>query len=92
MVATFAPIGLTKLSLMRCTKKFSRSPRGGHVGFNVKDVDVKDLNPIGLLHQISKLIPPGRLNFSAQVNIMGQIGNGYAPVLNILICHIAVTF
>merc|ERR1711862_516743 len=62
---------------------------GDNVGFNVKNVAVKDLRR-GFVASDSKINPAcGVSSFDAQVIVMnhpGQISNGYSPVLD---CHTA---
>ncbi|CAN0346450.1 unnamed protein product, partial [Ectocarpus sp. 12 AP-2014] len=68
---------------------------GDNVGFNVKNVSVKDIRR-GYVAGDSKRDPPkGASAFNAQVIVMnhpGQISNGYAPVLDCHTAHVACKF
>jgi elongation factor 1-alpha len=97
MVVTFAPTGVTtevKSVEMHHEQKLEAVP-GDNVGFNVKNVSVKDIRR-GHVAGDSKNDPPlGCLSFTAQVIILnhpGEIKAGYAPVLDCHTCHIACKF
>jgi len=68
---------------------------GDNVGFNVKNVAVKDLRR-GFVASDSKNKPAsGAASFKAQVIVMnhpGQISNGYSPVLDCHTAHVACKF
>lgn len=68
---------------------------GDNVGFNVKNVAVKDLRR-GYVASDSKKEPAsGAASFEAQVIVMnhpGQISNGYSPVLDCHTAHVACRF
>jgi len=68
---------------------------GDNVGFNVKNVAVKDLRR-GFVASDSKSNPAcGVSSFEAQVIVMnhpGQISNGYSPVLDCHTAHVACKF
>merc|ERR1711881_585758 len=68
---------------------------GDNVGFNVKNVSVKDIKR-GMVAGDSKNDPPkGAKNFTAQVIILnhpGQIHAGYSPVVDCHTAHIACKF
>merc|ERR1712000_135438 len=67
----------------------------GNVGFNIKNVSVKDIKR-GYVAGDSKNKPPcGVQDFDAQVIVLnhpGQIQNGYTPVLDCHTAHIACKF
>merc|ERR1711994_68340 len=97
MVVTFAPGGLTtevKSVEMHHTAMEEATP-GDNVGFNVKNVSVKDIKR-GNVASDSKNKPASACaSFTAQVIVLnhpGQICNGYSPVLDCHPAHIACKF
>merc|ERR1712137_859559 len=97
MVVTFAPAQVTtevKSVEMHHTVVAQAVP-GDNVGFNVKNVSVKDIRR-GFVCGDSKNDPPsGVSDFTAQVIVLnhpGQIHSGYAPVLDCHTAHIACKF
>merc|ERR1712066_607032 len=68
---------------------------GDNVGFNIKNVSVKDIRR-GNVASDSKNDPAKEAkNFNAQVIVLnhpGEIGNGYSPVLDCHTAHIACKF
>merc|ERR1712198_216010 len=97
MVVTFAPAAVTtevKSVEMHHTSVPEAVP-GDNVGFNVKNVSVKDIKR-GNVASDSKNDPPkGAKTFHAQVIVLnhpGEIKNGYSPVLDCHTAHIACKF
>jgi len=96
-VVTFAPVGLTTevKSVEMHHEALTEAVPGDNVGFNVKNVSVKELRR-GYVASDSKNNPAkGAADFSAQVIVLnhpGQISNGYCPVLDCHTAHIACKF
>jgi elongation factor 1-alpha len=97
MVVTFAPVNLTtevKSVEMHHTALEEANP-GDNVGFNVKNISVKDVRR-GNVCGDSKNDPPKETEeFKAQVIILnhpGQIQAGYSPVVDCHTSHIACKF
>jgi elongation factor 1-alpha len=96
-VVTFAPGGLTTevKSVEMHHEALPEAVPGDNVGFNVKNVAVKDLRR-GFVCGDSKNDPPKEcMSFEAQVIILnhpGTICNGYSPVLDCHTAHIACKF
>jgi elongation factor 1-alpha len=97
MVVTFAPTGLStevKSVEMHHEALESASP-GDNVGFNVKNVSVKEIRRGHVAGDSKKDPPKGAGDFGAQVIILnhpGEIRAGYAPVLDCHTAHIACKF
>jgi len=96
-VVTFAPANITTevKSVEMHHESLPQATPGDNVGFNVKNVSVKDIRR-GMVCGDSKQDPPIQAeSFVAQVIVLnhpGQIHNGYAPVLDCHTAHIACKF
>merc|ERR1712072_134171 len=97
MLVTFAPTNLTTevKSVEMHHESLTEAVPGDNVGFNVKNVSVKDIKR-GNVASDSKNKPAfAAKDFTAQVIVLnhpGQICNGYSPVLDCHTAHIACKF
>jgi elongation factor 1-alpha len=96
-VVTFAPAMVTTevKSIEMHHESLPQALPGDNVGFNVKNVSVKDVRR-GMVAGDSKNDPPAEAaDFTAQVIVLnhpGQITRGYSPVLDCHTAHIACKF
>lgn len=96
-VVTFAPAGITTevKSVEMHHEALPEAQPGDNIGFNIKNVAVKDLKR-GFVCGEAKNDPPMEVgDFLSQVIILqhpGQIHAGYAPVLDCHTAHIACKF
>lgn len=92
MVLSFAPVGLTaecKYVEMH-HESFPEAVPGDNVGFNVKNVSVKDVKRGYVASDSKNNRAKACANFTAQViglNHPSEIKNGYSPVLD---CHTGI--
>lgn len=97
VVVTFAPPNLSTevKSVEMHHESLSEALPGDNVGFNVKNVSVKEIKR-GMVAGDSKNDPPKKATtFTAQVIVLnhpGEIHAGYAPVLDCHTAHIACKF
>jgi elongation factor 1-alpha len=97
MVVTFAPVNLTTevKSVEMHHEALPEAVPGDNVGFNVKNVSIKDIRRGNVAGDSKKDPPQETEDFTAQVIILnhpGQIHAGYAPVLDCHTAHIACKF
>jgi elongation factor 1-alpha len=97
MVVTFAPTALTTevKSVEMHHESLPEATPGDNVGFNVKNVSVKDIKRGNVASDSKNKPATGCANFTAQVIVLnhpGQICNGYSPVLDCHTAHIACKF
>ncbi|KAK3087357.1 hypothetical protein FSP39_005013 [Pinctada imbricata] len=96
-VVTFAPVNVTTevKSVEMHHEALPEALPGDNVGFNVKNVSVKDIKRGNVAGDSKNDPPKGAKLFNAQVIVLnhpGQIHNGYAPVLDCHTAHIACKF
>jgi elongation factor 1-alpha len=97
MVVTFAPVFVSTevKSVEMHHEQLEQAGPGDNVGFNVKNVSVKDIRR-GMVCGDSKKDPPMPSDtFDAQVIVLdhpNKIMAGYTPVLDCHTCHIACKF
>merc|ERR1712098_926053 len=97
MVVTFAPAGVTTevKSVEMHHEQLVEGLPGDNVGFNVKNVSVKEIRRGNVAGDPKNAPPKGAESFNAQVIVLnrpGQVGAGYAPVLDCHTAHIACKF
>jgi len=97
MVVTFAPVNVTTevKSVEMHHEALPEAVPGDNVGFNVKNVSIKDIRRGNVCGDSKKDPPQETEDFTAQVIILnhpGQIHAGYAPVLDCHTAHIACKF
>merc|ERR1712129_532267 len=96
-IVTFAPVQLSTevKSVEMHHESLPEAIPGDNVGFNVKNVSVKDIRRGNVCGDSKNDAPKGASTFFAQVIVMnhpGQIGNGYSPVLDCHTAHVACKF
>ncbi|CAL3962266.1 unnamed protein product, partial [Diplocarpon coronariae] len=97
MVVTFAPAGVTTevKSVEMHHEQLAEGLPGDNVGFNVKNVSVKEIRRGNVAGDSKNDPPKAAESFNAQVIVLnhpGQVGAGYAPVLDCHTAHIACKF
>jgi len=97
MVVTFAPGNLTTevKSVEMHHESLPEAVPGDNVGFNIKNVSVKDIKRGNVASDSKNKPASGVSDFTAQVIVLnhpGQVSNGYSPVLDCHTAHIACKF
>lgn len=97
MVVTFAPAGVTTevKSVEMHHEQLEEGVPGDNVGFNVKNVSVKEIRRGNVCGDSKNDPPMGAASFNATVIVLnhpGQISAGYSPVLDCHTAHIACKF
>jgi len=97
MVVTFAPTNVTTevKSVEMHHEQIPEGLPGDNVGFNVKNVSIKDIRRGNVCGDSKNDPPMEAASFNAQVIVLnhpGQIGAGYTPVLDCHTAHIACKF
>merc|ERR1712003_570 len=97
MVVTFAPVNVTTevKSVEMHHESLQEAGPGDNVGFNVRNVSVKDIRRGNVASDASNDPAKEAKTFTAQVIIMnhpGQISAGYSPVVDCHTAHVACRF
>jgi elongation factor 1-alpha len=96
-VVTFAPAGVSTevKSIEMHHEQLPEAIPGDNVGFNVKNLSVKDIRRGNVCGNSKQDPPKEAIDFLAQVIVLnhpGQIAAGYTPVLDCHTSHIACKF
>merc|ERR1712018_429365 len=97
MVVTFAPANITTevKSVEMHHETLDMASPGDNVGFNIKNVSVKDIRRGNVASDSKKDPAKEAKSFNAQVIVLnhpGEIQKGYTPVLDCHTAHIACKF
>merc|ERR1711994_239959 len=97
MVVTFAPVNITTevKSVEMHHETLAQANPGDNVGFNIKNVSVKDIRRGNVASDSRKDPAKEAKSFNAQVIVLnhpGEIQKGYTPVLDCHTAHIACKF
>ncbi|KAI9340201.1 translation elongation factor 1a [Zopfochytrium polystomum] len=97
MVVSFAPVGVSTevKSVEMHHETLAEGVPGDNVGFNVKNVSVKDIRRGNVASDAKNDPAKETASFTAQVIVLahpGQISAGYSPVLDCHTAHIACKF
>merc|ERR1712136_512528 len=97
MVVNFSPSNVTTevKSVEMHHESLPEAVPGDNVGFNVKNVSVKDIKRGNVASDSKNKPATGVQDFAAQVIVLnhpGQVSNGYSPVLDCHTAHIACKF
>jgi len=97
MTVVFAPAGITTevKSIEMHHEQVAEATPGDNIGFNIKNVAVKDIRRGFVCGDVKNDPPVGCDDFLAQVIILnhpGEIHAGYSPVLDCHTAHIACKF
>jgi len=97
ITVVFAPVGLTTevKSIEMHHEQVLEAIPGDNIGFNVKNIAVKDIKRGYVAGDVKNDPPVGADDFLAQVIILnhpGEIHAGYSPVLDCHTAHIACKF
>jgi len=97
MTVVFAPFGITTevKSIEMHHEQVAEAIPGDNIGFNIKNVAVKDIRRGFVCGDVKNDPPVGCDDFLAQVIILnhpGEIHAGYSPVLDCHTAHIACKF
>merc|ERR1712174_183345 len=97
MVVTFAPPMITTevKSVEMHHEELKEAQPGDNVGFNIKNLSVKDIRRGNVASDSKREPAAGAANFKAQVIVLshpGEIRKGYTPVLDCHTAHIACRF